>query len=727
MDDIIDFGRVIMVVSGALSLAIVVRVAAARIGLPTAALLLTAAAVAAQVSGRLASLLSFEDVQRVATLALIAILFDGGMSIGLRRFRTAAVPITILGVLGTFGTAPLVAVAAHYVLGFDWTVALLIGAALAPTDPAVTFSVLAGKEVEGRSGTILEGESGFNDPVGIALMIGMIELANVPEAGLAGVAWKFLREMGLGLAVGAVAGFILLQSLRRVPLPDASLYPLAVLLSAGVVYGVATVSHGSGFLAVFVAGIVIGDAEFPRRLEVRHFHSALADLGELAVFVALGLTIDLGYVLSGALWWQGLVLAALLGFVVRPLVVTPLLLPSRLSHGERLFVTWAGLKGAVPILLASLAVVAGTEQAPEIYGIVFVVVLFSVVVQGTLVPAVARRVGVPMVDVDPVGRGACLRPPGCGRRRDDSRRTECCRSRSAVAVEAAAALAAQQACVPHRDEPWRRRHARLTQPFVERLRRVDVHVDAHEVDERAGAHRPAGAVLHRRVESLRCDACLVEDAQAVVQKRNQDTVDDEAGRVVAANDLLAEAGAHDRRRLHRVLRGELRLDDLDERHQRRRIEEVHADDALGPGRGGRDLGHRERRCVGRKNRVGAAEPIEVCEEGTLGLELLHDRLDDEIAVRERLEVRRDREASGRRVPFSLFELALLDLAGEEMADPVCRRVAELDGHLAPDRVVAGLDRELRYPGSHGAEADHADRADLRHVADASCGGLVLSL
>ncbi len=400
MDDIVDFGRIILVVAGGLSLAIAMRVAATRIGLPTAALLLTVTAVLSWASDRLATLLTFQDVQRVATLALIAILFNGGMGIGLRRFRAAAVPITIVGVLGTFGTAPLVAVAAHYVLGFGWTVALLIGAALAPTDPAVTFSVLAGKEVEGRAGTILEGESGFNDPVGIALMIGMIELATVPDASIVDVLWQFLREMGLGLAVGALAGFVLLQTLRRIPLPDKSLYPLAVLLAAGVIYGITTVAHGSGFLAVFVAGIVIGDAEFPRRIEVRHFHAAVADLGELAVFVALGLTIDLGFIFAGAVWWQGLVLAFLLGFVVRPIVVTPLLLPSKLSHGERLFVTWAGLKGAVPILLASLAVVGGTDQAPEIYGIVFVVVLFSVAVQGTLVPVVARRLGVPMADSD---------------------------------------------------------------------------------------------------------------------------------------------------------------------------------------------------------------------------------------------------------------------------------------------------------------------------------------
>jgi cell volume regulation protein A len=217
--------------------------------------------------------------------------------------------------------------------------------------------------------------------VGIALMIGMIELAVYPDASVAAVAVEFLREMGVGLVVGVGAGVVLLQLLRRVPLPDRSLYPIAVLLGAFLIYGLAAITHGSGFLAVFVAGIVIGDAAFPRRAEVREFHEALADLGELAVFVALGLTIELG-------------------FVVRPLVVMPLLLPAGLSRGERLFVTFSGLKGAVPILLASLAVVGGTAQSNEIYGIVFVIVMFSVAVQGTLVPTVAKRLGVPMIDAD---------------------------------------------------------------------------------------------------------------------------------------------------------------------------------------------------------------------------------------------------------------------------------------------------------------------------------------
>jgi cell volume regulation protein A len=292
-------------------------------------------------------------------------------------------------------------VAAHYALGFSWTVAGLIGAALSPTDPAVTFSVLAGRDVSGRSGTILEGESGFNDPVGIALMIGMIEVATHDNGTLWTVAEEFVREMTIGLAVGVAGALALAALIRRAPLPDRTLYPIAVILAVGAIYGTATVAKGSGFLAVFVAGILVGDMRYAARRAVRDFGSALTDLGELAAFVALGLTVDLALIGDAGLWWQGLVLAALLGLVIRPLVVTPLLLPVRLSWGERGFVVWSGLKGAVPILLASLAVVNGTDDASEIYGIVFVVVLCSVVVQGSLVPSVAARLGVDMVPAAP--------------------------------------------------------------------------------------------------------------------------------------------------------------------------------------------------------------------------------------------------------------------------------------------------------------------------------------
>jgi len=398
MDDVFDFGQLVLVVSGGLLLAIGVRVVAGRLAIPTAGLLLVVAAVASDLVDRLATVLTFEDVQRVATLALVVILFEGGSDIGLRRFRRAAVPIVTLGVLGTFGTAALLAVTAHYVLDLPWIVAGLIGAALAPTDPAVTFSVLAGKEVHGRSGTILEGESGFNDPVGIALMIGMVELATEDGGSFAIVLREFGIEMAIGLVVGVAGALALGGLIRWSPLPDRTLYPIAVVLAAGAIYGAAAVAHGSGFLAVFVAGIIVGDLQYDARRAVRAFNSALSDLGELAAFVALGLTIDLAFIADEGLWWRGLVLAVLLGFVIRPLVVGPLLAAMRLTWGERGFIVWSGLKGAVPILLASLAVVGGADDAAEIYGMVFVVVLFSVVVQGTLVPTVAARLRVPMDD-----------------------------------------------------------------------------------------------------------------------------------------------------------------------------------------------------------------------------------------------------------------------------------------------------------------------------------------
>jgi cell volume regulation protein A len=400
VEQIAEFAETILVVSAGLSIAIAVRIVSARLRVPTAGPLLVLAALASDLSDRLAGVLSFTDVQSIATIALVVILFEGGQGIGLRRFREAAVPILVLGVLGTFGTAALLAVGAHYLLGLSWLVAWLLGAALAPTDPAVTFSVLAGREVEGRSGTILEGESGFNDPVGIALMLALVEYATHDDGSLGSIASEFVVEMGVGLAVGAGAGIALGWAVRRVPLPDHSLYPIAMLLAAGVVYGTATMLHGSGFLAVFVAGIVVGDVRFPARRAVHEFNSALSDLSELAVFVALGLTVDLAFIADEGLWWRGLVLAALLALVVRPLVVGGLLMPMRMAGGERLFVVWCGLKGAVPILLASLAVVGGTEYAAEIYGITFVVVLLSVLVQGSAVPAVASRLGIPMRDVD---------------------------------------------------------------------------------------------------------------------------------------------------------------------------------------------------------------------------------------------------------------------------------------------------------------------------------------
>jgi cell volume regulation protein A len=369
--EITHFGLVIVIVAAIVGLAVFSHKVGEQVPIPAPAIFLLAAAAAAHLSTRLADELSILDVERIAVVALILILFDGGMRVGWKRFRVAAAPICVLGIAGTFATAGLIALTGRYLFDFSWTGAGILGAALAPTDPAVMFSVLGKREVGGRTGTILEGESGVNDPVGIALMIGMIEFATHADSTF----------------------WVVLESLRRIHLANPALYPLRSLAAAGVIYGVAAVAHGSGFLAVFVAGILIGDVDYPRREEVERFHTSLASLAEVVVFVALGLSVN--RVSLGPVWTDGILIALLL-LIVRPVAIGPLLAPLRLRLGERLFVMWSGLKGAVPILLAAFALLEGVGGAERIYAIVFVVVAFSVIVQGGSVPFVARRLRVPM-------------------------------------------------------------------------------------------------------------------------------------------------------------------------------------------------------------------------------------------------------------------------------------------------------------------------------------------
>jgi cell volume regulation protein A len=412
MTEITDFGSIVLIVAAGFTLAFGSSKLTERFPVPGPLLFLLAAAIASDVFPGL-QVLSTRSVERIAVVALVVILFDGGMHVGWRRFRASAVPIAALGVAGTFATAGVMAVFAHLLFDFSWTTAGILGAALSPTDPAVMFSVLGKREIAGRTGTILEGESGANDPVGIALMIGMLEFATHANSSFWVVVREFAIEMSVGLGIGVVGASALLWTLRHVSLPGEALYPLRTLAFAGAIYGVTSIAHGSGFLAVFVAGLLVGDERAPHKGEIERFHTSLASLAEVVVFVALGLSVSLASLGHGHRWVDGLLLALLLAFVARPLVVAPLLLPARLRPGERLFVVWGGLKGAVPILLGSFALLEHVGSAERIYGIIFVVVAFSVLVQGTSVPIVAPLLRVPMRLSEPrgvhrfvVGRGS---------------------------------------------------------------------------------------------------------------------------------------------------------------------------------------------------------------------------------------------------------------------------------------------------------------------------------
>ena len=399
MHDVEVFGLVIAAVAIALTLAILANHLTDRIRVPAPAIFLVAAVALASVFPDLGAM-SFTTVQRIVTVALVIILFDGGMHIGARRFRESAAPIAWIGVAGTAVTAAAVSLLAYGLFDFDWQPALLLGAALAATDPAVVFSVLGKREISGRTGTILEGESGVNDPVGIALMIAILSAGGAGVAAWADGLGQFILQLAIGLVVGVVGGRGLLLFMRQVSLPGASLYSVRVLAGALGLYGIATVLHGSGFLAVFVAGILIGDQPAPHKKDIVRFHAALASLGEIVAFAILGLTISASTLADRDVWLTGLALGALLMFVVRPLLVGLLTLPVDLTRGERTFVLWAGLKGAVPILLGTFAITANAPDAQRIYGVVFVVVTLSVVIQGGTVPWAAKRLGVPMRKVE---------------------------------------------------------------------------------------------------------------------------------------------------------------------------------------------------------------------------------------------------------------------------------------------------------------------------------------
>jgi cell volume regulation protein A len=395
MSDTFTFARLVLLIAAVGLVALLSNRLTERIKIPAPLLVLVVAAVAVNAIPDLHAPPE-RLVERLVTVALICILFDGGLHMGWPKFRSAAAPIAIVGVLGTFLTVAAAAAFIHFAFGLDWYLALLVATAISPTDPAVVFSVLGQREVEGRSGTILEGESGANDPVGIALMASLITAGSLSTGAFGHIAGEFLLQMGVGAAIGVVGGRLLLWFIRAVPLPSEGLYPLRTLAGVFILFGAATLAHGSGFLAVFVAGILIGDERAPYKREIERFHSALASLGEIVAFTVLGLTVDLHELSKANVWVPGLIIGAVLAVVIRPVFVGLCLIPAKLRSNERDFVLFAGLKGAVPILLGGFILAAHVEDAERLYGIVVIVVAFSVLVQGSLVPTVAGWLHLPM-------------------------------------------------------------------------------------------------------------------------------------------------------------------------------------------------------------------------------------------------------------------------------------------------------------------------------------------
>jgi cell volume regulation protein A len=388
-------GFAVLVVSGSVIAAIFGGKLSARLRVPAPALFLIAAALVALLLPPVGEG-ARQSGETIVSMALVFILFDGGMHIGWRRFRSAAGSIAWIGVAGTAVTAAALAGCAHFVFGLGWQPSLLLGAALSPTDPAVVFSVLGGSEIGGRTGTILEGESGANDPVGIALLASLAAASGSGLDALGSGLVEFGLQMVIGAAVGLLGGWGLVALARRVRLGNQAMHSVLMTASAAALYGIGSALHGSGFLAVFIAGILLGDVRAPYKREIEQFSAGLAGLAEIVAFIVLGLNIDLREAVHPRDLLIGMTIALILIFLVRPILVGLLTWPIKLAPGERAFVLFAGLKGAVPILLGLFILDSGRRDDELIFAVIFVVVLVSVALQGALVPYLARRFGVPM-------------------------------------------------------------------------------------------------------------------------------------------------------------------------------------------------------------------------------------------------------------------------------------------------------------------------------------------
>ena len=415
MSDPAPFALAVLLIGAVGIAAVVSNRITSWLHLPAPALVLVAAAIAVKVIPDLHPPRE-RTVEQLVTIALVFILYDGGLHIGWRRFRRVAGSVAALGIVGTVLTVAGIALVVQATVGLGWYAAILVATAIAPTDPAMVFSVFGQREIAGRSATILEGESGANDPVGIALMAGLISAGGLSGHAIAHVAGDFALQMSVGLAIGVIGGFALNWVTQRLVLPNDGLYSLRSVAFVLVIFAASVLAHGSGFLAVFVAGIAVGDSRAPFHREVAQFHSAVASLGEVVAFVVLGLTVNLADLVSPDVWIPGLSAAIVLTLVVRPLLCAGCLVGSHLRRGESLFVLFAGLKGAVPILLGSLLLTSQVPHARRLYAIVVVVVVFSVVVQGGLVPVLARKLRVPMrtVPSKPWALGVRLREDPTG-------------------------------------------------------------------------------------------------------------------------------------------------------------------------------------------------------------------------------------------------------------------------------------------------------------------------
>jgi potassium/hydrogen antiporter len=384
-------GHLILAAGALLAAGLVASLVAARLRVPSLVLFLGVGMLLGTDALGWIPFTNYRLERTIGVIALALILFEGGLTSGLLNLRPVLAAATSLATVGTVITALVVGAGAAALFGLPTKEGLLLGAILSSTDGAAIFALLRGSTLSRRLAQTLEGESGLNDPVAVVLVLAFIELLTSPHVTAGHIAVLFIRELGIGLAVGVVVGLAAVQGLRRIQLATAGLYPVASLTVAALAYGAADTLHGSGFLAVYLAGLFLGSATIPAERTIVSFHQGLGWVAQVAMFLSLGLLVFPSQLPEVAV--KGTVLALVLVVIARPVAVVVATLPFTYSWRERCILGWAGLRGAVPVVLATFPVIDQVPHSRQFFNIVFFAVLVSTLLQGSTFEGAARRLG----------------------------------------------------------------------------------------------------------------------------------------------------------------------------------------------------------------------------------------------------------------------------------------------------------------------------------------------
>lgn len=385
-------GQMILIASALLAAGILASLLAVRVRVPSLLLFL---GVGMAVGSDGTGWIHFDDYELARTIGIVAlalILFEGGLTAGWPEIRPVLAPVVSLAVGGTLVTALISGFAAAWLFDLSTLEGLLLGAILCSTDGAAIFAILRGSTLRRRLARTLEGESGFNDPVAVLLVLGFIHWIQEPDYGVVQMAVEFVIELGIGLVVGVVIGRLAVLGFQRARLASSGLYPVGSLTAAGLAFGLADVLHGSGFLAVYLAGLALGGASIPAKRTITSFHDGLAWVAQLGMFLALGLLVFPSQLADVAV--EGAILAVIVVVVARPIGTILATAPFGFTWAEQSILGWAGLRGAVPVVLATFPVIEGVPGSREFFSIVFFAVILSTLLQGTTFENLARRLGV---------------------------------------------------------------------------------------------------------------------------------------------------------------------------------------------------------------------------------------------------------------------------------------------------------------------------------------------